>query len=678
MKQLLLFLLLLPCFANATTYYCSPTGNDSYPGTVSLPFKTVEKVAAMVHSGDICYFFGGTYQSTKAASSDIFFLMQGMIGTSIAPIQLLAMPGEVPVFDCSNITPTNANPFAFKVVNSTYVKLKGFTIKNLKQISSGTGVSRGLGIQNSDNCTVEWFNVYNIGGTGISVEYSNSFSLINTDSHHNGDGMSDAGGGNRWDFGDGFACTGNDTSTDMLLDGCRFFINGDDGADWFGWQGLKVTIKNSWSFWNSVKPWKVNGRQPSDTGMTPITPSVWKFDAPGMSNWHTSTSSGEGWKLGGCNMSPLTCHTGSTTQVRKLLINVIGAFNSGSGASHNFAEGWTFSHRMQMENCAFFSNFNGGIAGGDGRNTGLKQPIHNTWAWNNNTVVSGADLEYDGSCDSMSNNKWGTTYQAPLSCGNLLGLTINNSDFLSVNDSLLAMPRQSNGNLPITDFLRLQSGSDLRNAGINRWYVTYSDSSPALGPFQFDNGGTTPTPPTSNAGQDYNITLPLDSVTVIGIGTGDPTLSFLWTKISGPVSGTIISNTSSTTKITNLSIGKYQFEFKVTDGNSVSVRDTMTILVFQNATQAPTSIFIRNTVSTGGRIIVDFGSNNITGNSVEFALQRKLSTGAFVTLATTIPFVGTVNYSTIDGTPATGINTYQIRITDKSGITYTQQFSKKK
>lgn len=54
--------------ATQTTYYVSPTGNDSNPGTEALPFRTIEKARDVIRTinsnmtGDIIvYLREGTY-----------------------------------------------------------------------------------------------------------------------------------------------------------------------------------------------------------------------------------------------------------------------------------------------------------------------------------------------------------------------------------------------------------------------------------------------------------------------------------------------------------------------------------------------------------------------------------------------------------------------------------------
>ena len=56
-------------------------------------------------------------------------------------------------------------------------------------------------------------------------------------------------------------------------------------------------------------------------------------------------------------------------------------------------------------------------------------------------------------------------------------------------------------------------------------------------------------------------------------------ISYAWTKISGPASGTITNTTSATTSVTGLVQGVYNFELKVTDNNGATGKDTMQVTV---------------------------------------------------------------------------------------------------
>ena len=89
-------------------------------------------------------------------------------------------------------------------------------------------------------------------------------------------------------------------------------------------------------------------------------------------------------------------------------------------------------------------------------------------------------------------------------------------------------------------------------------------------------------PPIAIAGPDQSITLPTDSILMDGSASSDPdgTISgWLWTKISGPASFTIVNTTMAKTIIRNLDTGIYKFELKVTDDKGLTAKDTMQVSI---------------------------------------------------------------------------------------------------
>lgn len=90
------------------------------------------------------------------------------------------------------------------------------------------------------------------------------------------------------------------------------------------------------------------------------------------------------------------------------------------------------------------------------------------------------------------------------------------------------------------------------------------------------------TPPVANAGSDQTITLPTNSVTLSGSGTGTngaTISSYAWVKTSGPSSGTITSSTTANTTVTGLTQGTYVFTLTVTDNHGLTNSDDVTITV---------------------------------------------------------------------------------------------------
>lgn len=88
--------------------------------------------------------------------------------------------------------------------------------------------------------------------------------------------------------------------------------------------------------------------------------------------------------------------------------------------------------------------------------------------------------------------------------------------------------------------------------------------------------------PVSAAGADQSIQLPTNQVTVDGGGSSDPDgtiFSYAWSKISGPSTFTITSPSTAITTITDLVEGTYVFRLTVTDNDSATDTDDITITV---------------------------------------------------------------------------------------------------
>ncbi|MCW3094217.1 MAG: C-terminal target protein [Ferruginibacter sp.] len=90
-------------------------------------------------------------------------------------------------------------------------------------------------------------------------------------------------------------------------------------------------------------------------------------------------------------------------------------------------------------------------------------------------------------------------------------------------------------------------------------------------------------PPVAKAGNDKVITLPTNSLTLVGSGTDlDGTIAqFSWIRISGPSLGTIGTSGAASTTINSLGAGIYQYQLTVTDNWGATGRDTLQVIVNQ-------------------------------------------------------------------------------------------------
>ena len=119
--------------------------------------------------------------------------------------------------------------------------------------------------------------------------------------------------------------------------------------------------------------------------------------------------------------------------------------------------------------------------------------------------------------------------------------------------------------------------------GVYQFELQVTDNDGAIGTsiMQVTVNAVPNIPPVANAGADQTITLPVNNVTLSGSGSDvDGTVvSYLWTKISGPSSGTIINTNSATTSVTALVQGVYQFQLQATDNSGATGADIVQVIV---------------------------------------------------------------------------------------------------
>lgn len=138
-------------------------------------------------------------------------------------------------------------------------------------------------------------------------------------------------------------------------------------------------------------------------------------------------------------------------------------------------------------------------------------------------------------------------------------------------------------------------------------------------------------PPSTNAGPDQNVTLPLSKITLTGSATdvnGNGTItSYAWTMISGPNSVVIINSNASVTDVTGIIAGTYFFRLKVTDNGGASSADTVKIIVNPApANQPPISnAGTDKTITLPVNSVTMNGANSDPGGSVVQVSWAKIS-----------------------------------------------------
>jgi hypothetical protein len=279
-----------------------------------------------------------------------------------------------------------------------------------------------------NNCIFEQMETDHIGGWGVVIGSNNNNDLfLNDDSHHNADPYSaDSYGGS-----DGFegGSHGTITSTNIIFRGCRSWSNSDDGWDLRQADGV-YTIENCWSFWNGYR----------EDGIT-------------------SGGDGVGYKLGG-KTAP------ATSNILRTITNSIAFGNKGSGFDPEPDE-CTNTLGVAMYDCTAYNNARDW---GDGFSVGgCNNPttIKNCLDYNNHDHAPdlyGANTIHDhNSFDS--------------------GITVTDSDFLSLDYSCMTNLRKDDGSLPDCDFLHLNPTSGLIDKGVNVG-LSFNGKAPDLGAYE--------------------------------------------------------------------------------------------------------------------------------------------------------------------------------------------------
>ncbi|GAB3583208.1 right-handed parallel beta-helix repeat-containing protein [Hymenobacter daeguensis] len=472
LKTYLLALLLALSFGPAFSakYYVAPTGSDTNSGTITAPFLTIQRGQTAVSAGDTVWVRGGTYLMQNAqiagyASPYAYVTLLNKSGSAAAGrINYWAYPGERPVFNYANVDPnvTNAGaPFAgpyrlsaFEVTGG-YIHIRGLEVVGVRVPLVGTGTNT-LSICFSQsgatgNNIFERLSMHDGQAIGFYLTRGGNTLVLNCDAYRNNDNVNTANttgtanGGNV----DGFGCHPNNANyTNNVFRGCRAWQNSDDGYDCIS-AFTATTFENCWAFYN------------------------------GYTQNFGTRGDGNGFKAGGYGSTALTgipaTVPGNTVRFCMSVRNRSNGFYS-----NHHLEGSTWLNNTAYQNAVNYDMLNR-----RGRTTAdylVDVPGYHHTLRNNisllprSTNAATRDLNnYDATPGANTTDH--NTFLNP-------AVTVDPSDFVSLDTTLLRAPRQADGSLPVIQTLRLAPGSDLIDAGIDVGFP-YSGAAPDLGAFEF-------------------------------------------------------------------------------------------------------------------------------------------------------------------------------------------------
>lgn len=410
-KLFILLFLLVSIFAQATTYYVKPTGNDGNTGlSDAQAWATWGKAFTGRSAGDIVYFRGGVYNMTVLDGSGYSATINGTITDTIF---FLNYPGETPILDCSNVTGVTYNENHGCELAGSYFKVSGLTIRHVHQIHSVVPAELCYAwLINASNTVFYNCTAYSTNGSGF-FPYGTNLYFINCDSYDNNDSLTQEGHmpGNN---GYGFFHYRTSSGGSIYYWYCRAWHCSDDG-----W----AVCDNSYIEWNGC----------------------WAFLNGALEG------AGDGFKIGFLDAA-------SDGTLIRVVKNCISAFNHASGLTTN--DNGTYWYHCHVYNNIMYHN--GYIPGWwvssygfilyDNTGTQAQQLLRD---FKNN-------ISYDNEDDNWRLNGYATHDHNDWD----IPLTVTDADFVSVDTVGLTLPRNADGSLPDQNgFLHLATGSDLIDAG---------------------------------------------------------------------------------------------------------------------------------------------------------------------------------------------------------------------
>lgn len=137
-------------------YYVAVTGNDSNPGTLAQPWRTIQKAADTLVAGDTVYVRSGTYTERVTPQNS------GVAGSYIT---YSAYPGDQVTIDGSSVTLPDDLAGLFEVSCKSYIVIAGLRAINAGPYPDNAAIL----IKVSSHVIVRGNSTYNSAASGIGV-----------------------------------------------------------------------------------------------------------------------------------------------------------------------------------------------------------------------------------------------------------------------------------------------------------------------------------------------------------------------------------------------------------------------------------------------------------------------------------------------------------------------------
>jgi Pel9A-like, right handed beta helix region/Secretion system C-terminal sorting domain len=221
--------------------YVSPDGDDSNPGTIDKPFKTILFAMNQAYADTTIYLRGGIFEISSTIKPE-------RNGSPGKYIKLWAYPGETPILDFSGQSYSSSSR-GFNL-SRDYWYFKGLVIRS----AGDNGINLSGNYDIIENCTF-----YYNKDTGLQISGGGGHNYI-----HNCDSFENYDPGSHGENADGFAPK-LDIGPGNVFRGCRAWNNADDGWDFYEAQN-EVILDSCWSFANGYNIWGDSNYQGDGNG----------------------------------------------------------------------------------------------------------------------------------------------------------------------------------------------------------------------------------------------------------------------------------------------------------------------------------------------------------------------------------------------------------------------------
>src|SRR5215471_4367086 len=238
---------------SGAAFYVSTTGNDTNPGTLSAPWRTIQHAANSVHAGNTVQVMGGVYNESVT--------IPGSGNATAGYITFESFPGQTATLDGTGINVGKGQQFGlFTLRTNSYLVIQGFEIRNFQSSTSGA-VPVGIDFEGSGS-NIEILNnhIHNIVQTLGTCSSANALAMAIYGTQAPASINNITISGNELDHN----TTG--CSENMSLDGnVQYFVvtnnlvhdNDNIGIDNIGFEGVSPNVsfdqaRDGWDFQNTI------------------------------------------------------------------------------------------------------------------------------------------------------------------------------------------------------------------------------------------------------------------------------------------------------------------------------------------------------------------------------------------------------------------------------------------